>query len=140
MATSAPASAPELISAPHPGQGLAMLVALAALGALAVIPYVPRSVVPASAPAAVFSAERALPHLQVIAQAPHPVGSPANARVRNYLIEQLSVLGLQPEVQRTAVFRAPTGHGVIAENVLVRLPGSASTGSVMLTAHYDSVN
>jgi hypothetical protein len=116
-----------------------MLGALVLLGALAVAPYVPRSVVPATAPADVFSAERALPHLRAIAQEPHPVGSPANARVRDYLLGQLAALGLRPEVQRAAVFRAPTGDGVIVENVLVRLPGSASTGAVLLTAHYDSV-
>jgi hypothetical protein len=117
-----------------------MLGALVLLGALAVAPYVPRNEVPASAPADVFSAERALPHLRAIAREPHPVGSPANARVRDYLLGQLAALGLRPEVQRAAVFRAPTGDGVVVENVLVRLPGSASTGVVLLTAHYDSVN
>ncbi len=121
------------------GQGLLMLGALVLLGALAIAPYIPRSVVPASAPADVFSAERALPHLQAIAREPHPVGSPANARVRDYLIGQLSALSLQPEVQRTAVFDAREGVGAIVENVLVRLPGTASTGAVLLTAHYDSV-
>jgi hypothetical protein len=117
-----------------------MLGALVLVGALAILPYVPRTVVPASAPAGVFSATRALPHLQAIAQEPHPVGSPANARVRKDLLGQIAALGLQPEVQRAAVFRAPTGDGVVVHNVLVRLPGTAPTGAVLLTAHYDSVN
>jgi hypothetical protein len=122
------------------GQGLLLLGALALLAALAVAPLFPRSVAPAGAPADVFSAERALPHLQAIAGEPHPVGSPANARVRDYLLSQLAALGLGPEVQRAAVFRAPTGDGVVVENVLVRLPGAASTGAVLVTAHYDSVS
>jgi hypothetical protein len=121
-------------------QALLMLGALITLGALAIAPYIPSRVLPASAPADVFSAERALPHLRTIAQEPHPVGSPANARVRDYLLAQLSALNLQPQVQRAAVFRAPTGDGVFVENVLVRVPGTASSGAVLLTAHYDSVS
>jgi hypothetical protein len=143
----APADGTPRPTAQHPaarpfsgaGQGLLMLVALAVLGALAVAPYVPGGVVSASAPADLFSAERALPDLQVIAREPHPVGAPANARVRDHLVGQLLALGLRPEVQRAAVFRAPAGDVVVVENVLVRLPGSASTGAVLVTAHYDSV-
>jgi hypothetical protein len=122
------------------GRSLLMLCALIALGMLAITPYIPSRVVPASASGDVFSADRALPHLRAIARQPHPVGSPANAHVRDYLLAQLSALGLQPEVQRATVFRAPTGDGVFVNNVLGRLAGTASTGAVLLTAHYDSVS
>jgi hypothetical protein len=44
------------------GQGRLTLGALVLLAALAIAPYVPWGVVPASAPADIFSAERALPH------------------------------------------------------------------------------
>jgi hypothetical protein len=44
---------------------------------------IPPAVVPASAPAIDFSAERAIENLQVIAREPHPTGSIANARGRS---------------------------------------------------------
>jgi hypothetical protein len=47
-----------------------LLVAIAALSYL-----VPPAVVPESAPATDFSAERAIEHLKVIAREPHPAGS-----------------------------------------------------------------
>ena len=50
--------------------------------------------VPASAPAAEFSSARALNHIRVVAREPHPMGSPANAAVRDYLVSELSRLGL----------------------------------------------
>src|SRR5215207_2128667 len=60
---------------------LTVLVAMVATVALALYQFVPPAVVPADAPAKEFSAERAMTHLEVIARKPHPVGSPANARV-----------------------------------------------------------
>jgi len=105
---------------------------------------VPPTVVPASAPATDFSAEHAIEHLKVIARVPHPTGSIANARVRDYLVEQLKQEGLEPQIQRTGVaslmevFPGPYGAGTV-ENILARLKGSESTGGVLLMAHYDSV-
>jgi hypothetical protein len=116
-----------------------LLVAIAALSYL-VLP----AVVPASAPVTEFSAERAIENLKVIAREPHPTGSIANARVRDYLVEQLKQEGLEPQIQRTGVaslmedFPGPYGAGTV-ENILARLKGSESTGGVLLMAHYDSV-
>jgi hypothetical protein len=116
-----------------------LLVAIVALSYL-----VPPAVIPASAPATDFSAERAMEHLKVIAREPHPTGSIANARVRDYLVEQLKQQGLEPQIQRTGVaslmedFPGPYGAGTV-ENILARLKGSNSTGVVLLMAHYDSV-
>ena len=98
-------------------------------------------VVPAGAPATDFSAERALAHLRVIAREPHPLGSPANAAVREYLVRELTALGLQPEVQTTTAVNRFPGTPTFAvgtvHNVVVRLPGSDSTGAIALDAHYD---
>jgi Peptidase family M28 len=116
-----------------------LLVAIIAVSYL-----VPPAVVPASAPATDFSAERALENLKVIAREPHPTGSIANARVRDYLVKQLKREGLEPQIQRTGVaslmedFPGPYGAGTV-ENILARLKGSNSTGVVLLMAHYDSV-
>ena len=116
-----------------------LLVAIAALSYL-----VPPAVVPASAPATEFSAERAIENLKIIARAPHPTGSIANTRVRDYIVEQLKLQRLEPQIQRTGiaslmdVFPGPYGAGTV-ENILARLKGSNSTGVVLLMAHYDSV-
>jgi hypothetical protein len=105
----------------------------------------PPEVVPASAPAAEFSAARALSHLKVIAREPHPDGSLSDGKVRDYLIEQLKLQGLEAQVQRTGIaslvdtFPGPYGAGTV-ENILVRLKGTNSTGVLLLTAHYDSVS
>jgi hypothetical protein len=115
------------------------LIAIIALSYL-----VPPAVVPASAPAMDFSAERAMEHLRVIAREPHPTGSTANARVRDYIVEQLNSLGLRPDVQKSVsttpwdIGGAPYSAGTI-QNVIARLPGTNSTGAVLLMAHYDSV-
>ncbi len=83
----------------------------------------------ATAPLTEFSGERALKHLTVIAQSPHPVGSAEHAAVASYIQNELTALGLSPEVQR-----APT-----ATNILVRLKGTTDEKAVLLVSHYDSV-
>jgi hypothetical protein len=116
-----------------------LLVAIAALSYL-----VPPAVVPASAPAADFSAERAIEHLKVIAREPHPTGSIPNERVRDYIVEQITSLGLNPELQKSVsttswdIGGAPYSAGTV-ENVIARLPGTNTTGALLLVAHYDSV-
>jgi hypothetical protein len=122
--------------------GLTMLLAIAATLALALYQFVPPTVVPAGAPATEFSAERAMAHLEVIAREPHPVGSPENARVRDYLIHEISAMGLRPQVQKTTVF--PSGPddaaAVKVENILIRIEGTEpASRAVLITAHYDSV-
>ncbi|MCC7266752.1 MAG: M20/M25/M40 family metallo-hydrolase, partial [Caulobacteraceae bacterium] len=101
---------------------------------------------PATAPPTVFSAERAMADVAVIAREPHPVGSAANARVRDYLVARLRGLGLAPEVQRTAGVYAKgfderrTIAGASVENVLAVLPGrDRAKPALVLMAHYDSV-
>src|SRR5215204_1553855 len=115
-----------------------MLGALAAVSLLALEPLDPR---PASAPASEFSAERAFSHVEQIAERPHPVGSAANAEVRDYLVKQLEDLGLRPTVQKATSARTMEGTASIARvhNIHARIPGSAPTGHVVLVAHYDSV-
>jgi hypothetical protein len=100
--------------------------------------------VPAGAPAASFSAGRALQDLAVVAAVPHPIGSPANAAVRDYLLGEIAKLGLEAQVQRTTVSELSPLSGSAqvtpVENIVVRLPGTRGSGkAVLLTAHYDSV-
>jgi hypothetical protein len=101
------------------------------------------SPVPASAPATEFSSTRAMGHVRAISRQPHPLGSAAHVEVRNYLMGELSALGLTPEIQRTTAvsnkannpFRAAQVHNLIA-----RLPGTSNTKAVLIVGHYDSVN
>jgi hypothetical protein len=78
--------------------------------------------VPAGAPPSIFSSARAMKHLEIISNKPHPMGSPEHAAVRDYLVNTITAEGLSPEVQKaTAVspewngdFRAGTVENVIA--------------------------
>ena len=120
---------------------LTVLLAIAAAVALALQQFVPPAIVPADTPPTRFSAGHAMPHLEVIAREPHPVGSAANARVRAYLIGEISATGLRPEVQKATIF--PTepddAEAITVENIIVRIEGTQPGRSVLVTAHYDSV-
>ncbi|KQY24784.1 peptidase [Cellulomonas sp. Root485] len=118
---------------------LAVLVVLTAVSLWTVWPPPPAS---ADAPADSFSAQRAFEHVQVIGQEVHPAGSAAAGDVRDYLVDTLTDLGLEPEVVEGvgATGALGSGYGLAAvENVVAVLPGTDSTGTVFLVAHYDSV-
>jgi hypothetical protein len=88
-----------------------------------------------------FSAERALIHVREIAAVPHPLGSKEDAAARNYLIAQLTLLGLQPQIFSSLGVN-PIARLIIAgktNDVVGRLPGAASGPAIILMAHYDSV-
>ncbi|WP_437964769.1 M20/M25/M40 family metallo-hydrolase [Sorangium sp. So ce260] len=121
---------------------IAVALALLALVALRIAQLTPPSVVPASAPPEVFSAERARAHLLQIAAEPRPTGSAGHRRARDYLLATLSELGAQAEVQSTSVLSRQWGlpyDAAHVENIVARLPGADSTRAVALVAHYDSV-
>ena len=100
----------------------------------------PPSPVPASAPATEFSAARALVHLREIAQRPHPIGSPDNARVREYVLAQLRALGLDAQVQEATGVGTRYPDAGRVRNVMARLPGKTPGGlAVVLMSHYDGV-
>jgi len=100
----------------------------------------PPDPVPASAPATEFSAERAFTHVREIAQRPHPVGSPDNARVRDYLLARLRALGLEPQVQEATGVGTRYAVAGYVRNILARVPGRTPGGqAVVLMAHYDGV-
>src|ERR671916_1286816 len=128
-------------AAKHRWIGVVVTLVLGALAAVSLLALEPLDPLPASAPANEFSAERAFSHVQQIAERPHPVGSPANAEVRDYLVGQLEDLGLRPIVQEATSARTKEGTASIARvhNIHARIPGSLRTGHVVLVAHYDSV-
>lgn len=93
-----------------------------------------------------FDTERAFRHLHGIATEPHPCGSVANDEVRDYLVEQLTSMGLDVEVQDTVGMghSVPTPYGPRylgagrVRNIVARLEGT-ERGAVALMSHYDSV-
>jgi MFS family permease len=96
---------------------------------------------PSTAPESEFSAERALIHVREIAAVPHPLGSAADADARNYLVGQLTHLGLQPQIFSSLGMDA-SARLIIAgkvNDIVGRLPGTASGPAIILMAHYDSV-
>lgn len=97
---------------------------------------------PVDAPATEFSAARAMADVEVIAKAPHPIGSPANAAVRDHLVARMTALGLSPQIQRAQVLRQEDGWiaGGAVENVIGVLPGTdRAAPALAIMAHYDSV-
>lgn len=121
---------------------LALLLFVALGVALAITSHRPPAAVGTGAPPTAFSSGRAMEHLKVIAQRPHPLGSAAHDEVRDYLFKTIAAHGLQPEVQRMAVTRKGRNSASVADvqNVFAKLPGTEPDGKdLVLTAHYDSV-
>ncbi|UNK16532.1 M28 family peptidase [Paenibacillus sp. N3/727] len=89
----------------------------------------------------VFSSERAMRHVENIAQYPHPAGTLAINGVRVYLMEQMEQLGLNPELQEFNG-RLKTKHfdaDIELTNILGVIKGSGNGKPLLLMSHYDSV-
>jgi hypothetical protein len=69
---------------------------------------------------------------------PHPVGSPANARVRARIESRLRELGYETTVQRRFACNGNRACAMV-ENVIARTPAPRAGDMVLLVAHYDSV-
>ena len=116
-------------------------IALLALCALAVVRTSrPPRPVAATAPDTVFSAERAMRHVEEIAVRPHALGMPDHDRVRDYIVAQLTAIGLHPQVQATTAVGTRYQEAGRVQNILASIPGSDPNGkAVLLMAHYDGV-
>jgi Peptidase family M28 len=93
-------------------------------------------------PVTEFSSQRAIKHLEVIAQQPHPIGSLEQTKVGNYIFQALTSLGIKTEIQTATVVNprgeVPFSAGSV-RNIVGKLDGTDSTKSILLVAHYDSV-
>ena len=96
---------------------------------------------PLTAPPATFSAERAMIHLNVIATESRAIGMPGHDATRDYLVAELTAMGLQPEIQTASsalLFEGADAFSAgMVSNVIVRLAGTANTGAIAINAHYD---
>ncbi|HEY6321840.1 MAG TPA: M28 family peptidase [Thermoanaerobaculia bacterium] len=122
-------------------RALALMLALFGLAlALVVARHRPPPPRPAGAPAAEFSAVRAreVQRRLVGDGRPHPVGSAADDRVRQTIVDVLAGLGYQPRVEEG--FACHWG-GTCARvrNVVARRDGREPGAAVAIVAHYDSV-
>jgi hypothetical protein len=120
---------------------LVLWVSMIALAILSVRALHAPQPLPNTAPGNEFSAERALIHVREIAAVPHSLGSPEDAAARNYLVMQLTNLGLHPQVF-PSIGVDTTARLIIAgktNDIVGRLTGTASGPAIILMAHYDSV-
>lgn len=112
--------------------------AILGLSILAIRPPVPKS---SDTPPNQFSAARARDVLfQLVGDdLPHPIGSPQNDVVRGRIVDVLTHLGYEPQVQ-TGFACDEFGTCGTVKNILARLSGrDESRSAVLLAAHYDSV-
>lgn len=123
------------------GSVVALVVAIL-VGALALWEMQPPAPKPENAPPAEFSAVRAHKHLEAMCVETHPTGSQAAMRVRQYIEQTVREMGYEPELHKAYVQDRndrPPFKMCYIENVIVRVPGTASTGAFLNMAHYDSV-
>jgi Peptidase family M28 len=110
------------------------LTAGVAVAAAAVVVQNPPQDEPVDAYPTVFSATRAMKHVEAIAKEPHPTGSEEIAKVRETLLVALKELKLEPVIQ------IPKDESRPERNILARLNGKGPRGrkAVLLCAHYDT--
>jgi Peptidase family M28 len=122
---------------------VAPLAALLLVAVASVLDMAPTAPTGPDAPAETFSAARAMTHISAIADGPRPVGSAQHSEARAYLLDQLGSLGWRTEVQESIGrfdFGVDGTQSISAvANVIATRPGTTSTGTVLLTAHYDTV-
>ncbi|MBX3485717.1 M20/M25/M40 family metallo-hydrolase [Phenylobacterium sp.] len=127
------------------GRLLALLLALIAGSYLAYLDQVLPESAPLSTSPLEFSGERAFQDVRFLAAVPHPVGSVANANVRDAIVGKMLKYGLSPEVRPgVGVFsradRPGFFGGAYVENIVGVLPGrDRNAPALALLAHYDSV-
>ncbi len=84
-----------------------------------------------------FSVDEAAAHVKNMSQKPHSTGFPGHAEVRNYIVEQLNLLGLKTSLQE-GYTAGDWGNLSKATNILARIKGSEKGKALLLLSHYDS--
>jgi glutaminyl-peptide cyclotransferase len=83
-----------------------------------------------------FDSSRAYEHLrQVVGFGPRPAGSPAIERTREYIIDQLTAVGV-PVARQAFVAKTPIGD-IPMVNLVATIPG-ARKERIAITGHYDT--
>jgi hypothetical protein len=93
-----------------------------------------------SRPAGIFSEQNARAHVGMLAGTigSRAAGTPANARARAYIVEQLRQSGFEVRVQETDARRHELGLTARVSNIIAVLPGSRPE-AIGIVSHYDCV-
>jgi hypothetical protein len=88
---------------------------------------------------ALFNDTNAVAHVSMLAGTigSRPVGSPANVRAREYIVDQLKQIGFDVRVQETDARRHEMGRTARVANIIGILPGD-KPDAIGLISHYDS--
>ncbi len=126
---------------PAPRSALLNVLVIAATVALLVMDArTPPKPLPATASPRLFSAARAMRHVEAIATKPHPLATAAHDAARDYVVAELQKLGLAPELQTTTGIGTRGRTAARVTNVLARVPGTKrGPKAVLVAAHYDGV-
>ena len=86
-----------------------------------------------------FSTENARAHVEMLAGTigSRPIGSAANARARQYIVDQLRLYGFEVRVQETDARRPDLGLTARVANIIAVRAG-ADRSAIGLLSHYDS--
>ena len=98
----------------------------------------PQSISGAETPLTQFSTTRAMSYVDSLAQHPHSVGVPAHKKVQDYIVQQLTAMGLKVELQSDFAYKPGWGALSRAENIIAKIPGDGSGQTLLLMSHYDS--
>src|SRR2546429_3964497 len=125
----------ERISKKHFMSPLGSWLFLIAIAVLSIYAMRPPAAISSQSSPAVFSAERAMKHLEVIARNPRPIGSAEHERVRDYILAQLAAQGFETAVSTSTALGPPEYKPfrvATVQNIIGRLRGTAGSKAVML--------
>jgi hypothetical protein len=109
-------------------------------GRVALVAIVLASATACTRQAPIFSLENARAHVQMLASTigSRPIGTPENARARQYIVDQLRLFGYEVRVQETDARRPDLGYTARVSNIIAVKQGRERT-ALALMSHYDSV-
>lgn len=85
-----------------------------------------------------FSTERAMKHVEKIAQFPHSVGTIKHSLVRNYIVSELEKMGLEVQTQQDFIINEGNILGK-PQNIITKIKGTNPEKKALLVlSHYDS--
>ncbi len=103
--------------------------------AIALLPYLVLTIPNPAAASDAPSTRRAVQTISLLSQSPRSVGTDHHIATRAFLIDELTRLGLEVDLQETAV----AGQPIPLVNILGRMAGkSQNHEAVVIMAHYDS--
>jgi hypothetical protein len=85
-----------------------------------------------------FSIDNALAHLKEISKTPHYTGSKNHLEVQNYIVNELTKLGLTPSIQQQVAINTKWRAATNSANIIATIKGSENGKSLVLLSHYDS--